>query len=713
MERLEAMAGEREWLVLAGRAAEFERELPFGVLVDALDDHLASLDHRRVERVGGERLAELAAIFPALDGPAVPDGALQAERYRAHRAIQELLDGLAVGRPLLLVLDDLHWADQASLEVVASLLRRPPDGPVLLACAFRPSPAPQFLESALAVAEREGRATRVDLGPLAPEDAAELLAEIPEPGVRDAVLRVSRRQPVLPLPARPPGRLATPGSGEARPAGHVHAWACRSPSCRCSPRRSAGCRPRRAACSRRPRWRASRSSPTSPPRSRRSPRRPSRTRSTTCSRATSSGPTDVPRQFRFRHPLVRRAVYAHAGGGWRLAAHARAAAALKARGASASAQAHHVEHAARRGDEAAIALLREAAAASAPRAPATSARWLQAAAAADARGRIAPGRRAPRRAADRPGRGTARRGPARAVPGDARAGDRAAAAGRSAARPARRLLRHRRALARPPRRGPRAARRGARRPGRGAHGGRRAAAARAGAALPLHARLRRPRARGRRRPRRSRPSSARRARRPPRPRCWRSPRRRPGGRTRRASSSRPPSRRSTRSAATALADQLQTLWHAAWAELHLEAFEAGLAHLGRGIGIAPRRGPRRPAGADAARPGARRCSCSAGTADAATLTDEAMETARGAGNPHHVVWASVGGRAGSRSRRATTRGPRCSPRRPRTSATSWARRCSRRPSRRGRSAPRCSRRARSTAGARRCSTRSAARTRRA
>ena len=89
--------------------------------------------------------------------------------------------------------------------------------------------------------------------------------------------------------------------------------------------------------------------------------------------------TDVPRQFRFRHPLVRRAVYAHAGGGWRLAAHGRAVAALAARGASAAAQAHHVEHSARRGDEHAIALLSRAAAKAAPRAPATAARWLQAA----------------------------------------------------------------------------------------------------------------------------------------------------------------------------------------------------------------------------------------------------------------------------------------------------------------------------------------------
>jgi predicted ATPase len=84
MERLSSLAAGRGWLVLAGAR-------------------------------GRQRLAELAAIFPSLDGPAVPDGALQTERYRAHRAVQELLDGLAVGRPLLLSLDDLHWADQASL----------------------------------------------------------------------------------------------------------------------------------------------------------------------------------------------------------------------------------------------------------------------------------------------------------------------------------------------------------------------------------------------------------------------------------------------------------------------------------------------------------------------------------------------------------------------------------------------------------------------
>ncbi len=90
-------------------------------------------------------------------------------------------------------------------------------------------------------------------------------------------------------------------------------------------------------------------------------------------------PTTVPRRFRFRHPLVQRAVYDAAPGGWRLGAHARAASALAARGAPTTELAHHVERCAARGDEEAIALLAEAGAATAPRAPAAAVRWFQAA----------------------------------------------------------------------------------------------------------------------------------------------------------------------------------------------------------------------------------------------------------------------------------------------------------------------------------------------
>ena len=114
-----------------------------------------------------------------------------------------------------------------------------------------------------------------------------------------------------------------------------------------------------ARCSREHPWPATRSSSSSPPPQPTSTNPRRRARSTSCSRS-DSWPTDVPRRFRFRHPLVRRAVYASTPPGWILGAHARCAVELARRGARPTVRAHHVEYAAHHGDTEAIDLLREA-----------------------------------------------------------------------------------------------------------------------------------------------------------------------------------------------------------------------------------------------------------------------------------------------------------------------------------------------------------------
>src|SRR5262245_54709457 len=139
LSELAARAELRGHLVLAGAASELERELPFSVFVHALDEFVGSLDPCVLSTIDDDVQAELAHVFPVLS--ALGRGrevAPQLERYRSHRAVRALLEQLAQTRPLVLVLDDFHWADSASVELLGALLRRPPAAAVLTAVALRP-----------------------------------------------------------------------------------------------------------------------------------------------------------------------------------------------------------------------------------------------------------------------------------------------------------------------------------------------------------------------------------------------------------------------------------------------------------------------------------------------------------------------------------------------------------------------------------------------
>ena len=115
-----ARAGARGYLVLSGAASEFENDLPFSVFVDALDEYVAGLEPGWLAVLDGAVQAELAHVFPSLS--ALARGrqvSPQHERYRSHRAVRALLEHLARPLPLVLVLDDFHWADSASAEPLA------------------------------------------------------------------------------------------------------------------------------------------------------------------------------------------------------------------------------------------------------------------------------------------------------------------------------------------------------------------------------------------------------------------------------------------------------------------------------------------------------------------------------------------------------------------------------------------------------------------
>ncbi|HET7049319.1 MAG TPA: AAA family ATPase, partial [Solirubrobacteraceae bacterium] len=347
-------------LVLAGRAAEHEREVPYGLIVDALDDHVASVGAARLRAAG----PELAGVLPSARDPGSPAPrrpSQPVDRFAHHRAVRSLLELLARERPLLLCLDDLHWADEGSVELLLHVLRRPPNAPHALLLCCRPS---ETADRLLDAARQADGLLELTLTPLPDAAARQLLPPEVDQRTGDMLVSEARGNPLF---LRELGRAAQSGRElTATLLGAVRREVAALPPATRSLLEGA----------------AVAGDPFE---------------ADVAAAAADIAPADAlnlldrlhesdlvrpgvgPRQFTFRHPLVRRAIYESAPPGFRVAAHERVSVVLTAAGAAPAARAHHVERCARPGDEASIEVLLAAAEASRGTAPATSAHWYAAA----------------------------------------------------------------------------------------------------------------------------------------------------------------------------------------------------------------------------------------------------------------------------------------------------------------------------------------------
>ncbi|MBM2615698.1 AAA family ATPase [Actinoplanes sp. LDG1-06] len=344
------MADARGMLVLNGSASEFERDLPFWLFVDALDEYLRAA---RPE-LDDETRAELAHLLPSWPAPARETHG--DPRYRAHRAMRRVLEVLAAETPTVLLLDDLHWADEGSVELICALLRRPPAAPVLLGLAMRPRQTAGRLTAAL----QRAAPVRLDLGPLTPEDVRELLG----PGNTEAA-RLHAESGGNPFYLTQLARAGRKTVGRSTEDAVSTAMSDELALLDRDLRRVL----EGAAVAGDPflldlvAVAAERDEPE-------------------VAEALDAlldrdlvRPTEAPRRFRFRHPLLRRAVYESAPRAWRVGAHERLGRALAERGVPPAGRAHHVVQAARPGDPEAVALLRAAGDDVLLRAPGEAARW--------------------------------------------------------------------------------------------------------------------------------------------------------------------------------------------------------------------------------------------------------------------------------------------------------------------------------------------------
>ncbi|RKR91989.1 putative ATPase [Micromonospora pisi] len=360
---------------LLGRATEFERSAPLALVLDLLED---ADRHPGLARPAGRLRVALTARI----GPTTPDAAVSGagpaaglERHLLFRKIRTALETTAATTPLLLLLDDVQWADDASTALIDYLVRHPPRAAVVTVLAARTGRLPAELHRSLDTTPAQ--VVRMPLGPLSPADADLLLADRPA-AYRRRLYRAGGGNPLyLEILNQLPGPIVhelgrTPTTGESGPAAIGPAAIGLDVLIARDLQALDGL-----------------------------PRRVVHAAALTGAEldvalvAAAAGTTEeeaaaaldelvrrdllrvVNGELTFRHPLVRAAAYRMAGPAWRAAAHGRAVVYLTRQGAPLYQRAEHLQHAVRPGDLAGAELLATAAAATLETAPATAVCWLR------------------------------------------------------------------------------------------------------------------------------------------------------------------------------------------------------------------------------------------------------------------------------------------------------------------------------------------------
>lgn len=310
---------------VTGRATELERGVPLGLFLEAL---------------------------PTLPGPPAQDSE---SRWGLFRILTEHLESR--GR-LVLILDDVHWADPVSQELLETLVRRPPQVPHLLVMAMRPGGISNTLSAAVRSTGRTH--TLIDLKPLDRRASDELVGPGWTDNDRSRMFETSGGNPLfLAELAKADGSPGLPGGVVAAVSVDLAAL---SDTARALVQAGAIV-----------------GDPFDIDIARRSANLDLDAALTAADELVDGGlvrGTSSLRDFAFRHPVIRTAVYEGLPVGQRLAGHARAATVLADANSSLPNIARHLALTAAAGDAAAAAVLREAAAQVRTQAPSIAADWL-------------------------------------------------------------------------------------------------------------------------------------------------------------------------------------------------------------------------------------------------------------------------------------------------------------------------------------------------
>jgi tetratricopeptide (TPR) repeat protein len=178
-------AARRGGSVLLGHAHESEQVLPFGPWVSALRQDGALAEPGSLDDLGAPWVTELARLFPELRDASQPVSPDPTDPLGLFDALTHLVRHIAIRQPLLVALEDLHWADDMSLRFLGFLGRRLHDAPVLIVLTAREEELgdASMLARVLDELEAAGRLARLPVPPLAPEATAALVRQLSRAGV--------------------------------------------------------------------------------------------------------------------------------------------------------------------------------------------------------------------------------------------------------------------------------------------------------------------------------------------------------------------------------------------------------------------------------------------------------------------------------------------------------------------------------------------------
>ena len=180
---------------------EIERSIAYQPVIELATQACEKASDARLRLIAPVLLAEIAALAPVVatrlpNLPTLSTDVPQARQARLFRALVHLLDAAANDGQLLVAIDDLQWADDASLQFLHFLARQVGSHPILLALAYRDEDLAgnQQLCALVESVRREPTATRMALERLPQREIEALLREMNDPrlGAPDLAARLHR-----------------------------------------------------------------------------------------------------------------------------------------------------------------------------------------------------------------------------------------------------------------------------------------------------------------------------------------------------------------------------------------------------------------------------------------------------------------------------------------------------------------------------------------